>query len=176
MQLILKLLVLLSSLAGMASHAALLSGEVAQDAYVSVGGYDLAWASPCSDGLLENSCGAIDLSEQAAYGWQVMTSDLFASLGISAETFVVDYSSENTQTYDGQSYAKASGWFSNSHSHIDVGDGINGNWSFADVAEVYSTLETIVYRAQAVSVSEPSSMALLGLGLFALSRRSRSTF
>ena len=58
------------------AQATLYTGEVAEDAYVTVAGYDLAWASPCSDGLLEYSCGAIDMSEQSGYGWNIMTSDL----------------------------------------------------------------------------------------------------
>lgn len=147
------------------SQASLYSGEVAADAYVSFGGYDLAWASPCSDGLLEYSCGAIDMSEQSGYGWNIMTSDLFSSLGITASTFEVNYSSANTQYYGGKHYAKATGWFSNTWTHIDVINGLQGKWSFADVAE-QSYYETIVYRAQ--NVAEPTTLALMSLGLAGL--------
>ena len=153
-------------LASASANAAFISGPVAEDAYVTFGGYDLAWASPCSDGLLESSCGAIDMTEQAGYGWQVMTSDLFAALGISASTFIVEYSSTNTEHYSGQNYAKAVRWFSNNHQHIDVIDGIAGRWSFADKAET-TWYETIVYR-QSISIASvpaPTSVAVLGLGL-----------
>lgn len=156
----------LASLFAVGVNATIFTGPVADDAYVTFGGYDLAWASPCSDGQLERSCSAIDMTEQSAYGWQVMTSDLFSLLGISASTFLVDYSSANTQSYGGNNYAKATGWFSNTWTHIDVSDGINGYWSFADTVES-SWYETITYRVSA-SVPEPSSVILFLLGLASL--------
>ena len=69
-----KKLLLLGSLTlfALSARATIFTGPVADDAYVTFGGYDLAWASPCSDGILEPSCGAIDMSEQSAYGWQVI--------------------------------------------------------------------------------------------------------
>jgi len=151
------------------ANATIYTGEVAEDAYVSVGSYDLAWASPCSDGVLEGSCSAIDMTEQSGNGWNIMTSDLFGALGITYQTFEVDYSSANTQTYNGKNYAKATGWFSNRYTHIDVINGIQNRWSFVDVRDAGTYFETIVYRANdAVDVPEPSSIALIALGIAAL--------
>jgi len=161
------------SLISVGANASLLTGEIASDAYVTLGGYDLAWASPCSDGILENSCDAIDLDEQAGYGWSVMTSALFESLNITAATFLVDYTSDNTQDYNGDSYAQAAGWFTNS-SHIDVYDGLDGNWSFTDTIED-TYYDTIMYRTSSVDVPEPFSALLLGFGLagIGLSKRKK---
>ncbi|GAA0817342.1 hypothetical protein GCM10009111_18390 [Colwellia asteriadis] len=162
-------LLLLCSLMNLTANATLMTGEVAEDAFVTVGGYDLAWASPCSDGLLESSCSNIDLTEQSGYGWKVITSSLFSSLGINASTFIVDYSSSNTKFYNGKNYAKAAGWFSNDYSHIDVNDGIAGLWSFADIADSQYWAETIVYRdSSSVNIPEPTPFTLLALGLVTL--------
>jgi hypothetical protein len=163
-----KLLPILFLFAGFqvnTAHALLLTSELDADAYVTLGSYDLAWASPCSDGILESSCGSVDLSVQAAYGWSIMDSALFSSLSVDASTFAVGYSSSNTQLASGINYAKAAGWFTN-HGHIDVSDGLNGNWSFVDVADANSYMESIVYRKSAGAVvPEPSIIALFGLGL-----------
>jgi hypothetical protein len=158
------------------AHALLYTTELDADAYVTLGSYDLAWASPCSDGVLESSCGAVDLSVQAAYGWSIMDSALYSLLGVDASTFAVGYVSGNTQEYAGVNYANAAGWFQN-HSHIDISDGLAGSWSFVDVADGASYWETIAYRASAV-VPEPSIITLFGLGLvgigFARRRRQSS--
>ncbi len=174
-----KLLPLLFLFAGFqvnTAHALLYTSELDADAYVTLGSYDLAWASPCSDGVLESSCGAVDLSVQAAYGWSIMDSALFSSLSVDASTFIVGYSSGNTQVQSGVNYAKASGWFTN-HGHIDVSDGLNGNWSYVDIADAHGYMESIVYRTSAGAVvPEPSIIALFGLGLVGIgfARRRRS--
>lgn len=161
------------------SYATIYTGSVASDAFVTVKGYDLAWASPCSSGLNgQASCGPIDLSVQSGNGWNVMTSTLFNVLGITASTFAVNYSSANTQSWGGLNYAKATGWFSNSYTHIDVQDGIAGLWSFANVPDSISYAETIVYRTNNnAPIPAPATGALLltGLGLIGFTARRRRT-
>jgi len=150
-----------------AANASIYSGEVDSDAYITLDGYDLAWASPCSDGVLESSCSPIDNAEQSTYGWKIMDSQLFSALGIDYTSFRVDYSSSNTQEYGGFSYAKASGWFNNIYTHIDVSNGASGVWSFLDVADGGSHYETIMYR-DVSEVPVPAAVWLFGSGLAGL--------
>lgn len=172
----LKMAALATSLiAGSAVAAPIANGPVDADAYVTFKGYDLAWASPCSSGVDgAYSCGPVDLSVQAAYGWKIMTLSLFQSLGYNYNVFAVNYSSINTQEYDGRNFAKASKWFNATHTHIDVNDAMDGLWSFAD-ANTAGLYETVVYRAsQNNSVPTPAPIALLGLGLLALVLRRKA--
>lgn len=181
---LLKMAVLATSLfAGSALAAPIASGPVDADAYVTFKGYDLAWASPCSTGLNGPTCGAFDLSGQAAYGWKIMTLSLFESLGFDYNIFAVGYSSDNTQEYNGKQYAKASKWFNASYSHIDVENGAEGMWSFADFeqyseefGQIISWGETIAYRPNGdlVTVPTPAPIALLGLGLLGLALRRKA--
>jgi MYXO-CTERM domain-containing protein len=175
---LLKMAVLATSLfAGSAFAAPIANGPVDADAFVTFKGYDLAWASPCGSGLFGSSCSAIDMTVQAAYGWKVMTFDLFQSLGFDYSVFEVNYSSGNTQNYNGKNYAKASKWFNGTYSHIDVVNGEQGAWSFADVNNSDDWyFETMVYRTDAVtsSVPTPAPIALLGLGLLGLVLRRKA--
>jgi len=176
---LLKMAVLATSLfAGSAVAAPIANGPVDSDAYVTFKGYDLAWASPCSTGLNGPTCIKFDLSVQAAYGWKIMTSGLFKSLGFDYSVFAVGYSSANTEEYNGKQYAKASKWFNDTYSHIDVINGVEGLWSFADT-ETYDYVtwgETIAYRTSTdlVSVPTPAPIALLGLGLLGLALRRKA--
>lgn len=172
----LKIAVLATSfIAGSALAAPIANGPVDADAYVTFKGYDLAWASPCSSGVNgASSCGPIDLSVQAAFGWKIMTLSLFQSLGYDYKVFAVNYSSINTQEYLGKNYAKASKWFNASHSHIDVSDAMGGYWSFAD-SNTAGSYETVAYRvSQSNSVPTPAPIALLGVGLLAFVMRRKA--
>ncbi len=173
----LKMAALATSLiAGSAIAAPIANGPVDADAFVTFKGYDLAWASPCSTGVNGTpSCSPIDLSVQAVFGWKIMTSSLFQSLGYDYNVFAVNYSSINTQEYNGKNYAKASKWFNAFYSHIDVSDAEGGYWSFADVNDINGAFESVVYRiSQSNSVPNPAPITLLGVGLIALVMRRKS--
>jgi hypothetical protein len=158
--------------------SAVLMSEVADNAYISVGGYDIAWANPCAAN--SPSCGVIDLSYQSQFGWGLMSEGLFNQLGISAQSFVfdganVDYASGNNldeasgaNVHHGGlvglqgDVAVAAPWFSNVHLHIDYNDGFNGLWSFAD-NNGGALNEALVVRVS--RAPEPSVLALLALGV-----------
>ncbi|WP_051902226.1 hypothetical protein, partial [Photobacterium sanctipauli] len=166
-----KLIAITFGLFFSANSSAVLMSEVSENAYITIGNYDVAWASPCA--AVSPSCAPIDLSYQSQFGWKVITEDLFNSLGLSATSFVfaganVDYATgNNLDEATGATIANLAGqlpqgdvavatpWFSSRYDHIDWGNGVDNKWSFADNNGL-AYGDTIVARY----VPEPSSISL----------------
>ena len=155
---------------GGVAQAIPLAGPVSSNAYITVGGLEWAWASPLGDY-------SVDLSTQAAYGWRLPTDAELAGAPL-ATAFVFaganvpqggsdSYSGANFQYGDpGGDAACATPWFSASYYHCDWGNGFGSGgddpqpWNHGGA----SYEESLVVRA----VPEPSTYALLGLGLLGL--------
>lgn len=80
---------------------------VPSDNYITVGGLDWAWASPCA--AFGSSCGTVDMSYQSGQGWRFPTLAEFLARP--------DYTAFGTKC--------ASAWFSQ-YSHCDIGDAATG--------------------------------------------------
>ena len=140
-----KLVSLLMALTFATSANAILMTEVSDNAYITVDGYDIAWAAPCA--LVTPSCGPVDLSYQSQFGWEAMSSTLFNQLGITASDFMFEganvdaFTGNNLDEISGATLAQnpslgdiavAAPWFSNNYLHVDWINGDAGLWSFSD--------------------------------------------
>jgi len=163
-------------MSGIAS-AALIDAPVPSNAYITVGGYDVAWVSPTDE-----SSGEIDFSYQSQFGWQLMTGALFNQLGISASSFVK--AGANVDYVTGNNYDEVSGaflgavygtppngdvaiavpYFSTQWYHADWGDAQAGNYWWFQNDSYYN--ETLAYRVSAIPV--PAAVWLFGTGLAGL--------
>ena len=164
-----------------AAKAALVDEPVPENAYITIGGYDIAWASPCAPA--EPTCGALDLSYQSQFGWEVMSTDLFNELGITAESFLkeggnVDYATGNnldeaTGIYatsfwagePGGDLALAIAYFSPTYYHADWSDGLTGRFAPISSSSIADTL--VVRLSSSVGESAKSVPELGASGLAA---------
>jgi hypothetical protein len=167
---------LTSSIVGISS-AALINANVPENAYITKNGYDIAWISPVDEDY------SVDMSYQSQFGWQIMTLEMFNFLDIEAQDFIkeganVDYvTGNNLDEVSGaildyvvsetpnNDVAIAVPYFSSSYVHADWSNGADGLWNVIGDAFHY---ETLAFRESAASVPEPSTISLLGIGLFAL--------
>ena len=150
------------------ASAAIQNVPVPTTNYITFGGVDWAWASPCSPGGCYSGA-EIDMSYQSTQGWRIATAaDLLT--GPAPSDFL-----------DGSgNVICASNWFTNLFTHCDYSDGTGGYiWNAPGPNGQNAAAETWVLRDGNGAVPEAATWALLiaGFGLVgtALRRRTPAT-
>jgi hypothetical protein len=127
--------------------------------YITFGGFDWAWASPCppSGGFGGTTCGfgpILDLSYQGTQGWRLPT-----AAELAAGPSVTDFGTASA-------FACASAWFVPTYTHCDYGDAAGGAVFGTPGGDVWYA-ETWVIRDGSGAVPEPAAWGML-IGGFAL--------
>ena len=134
------------------------AADVPANLIVDAGGFEWAWAAPCSP--VAPSCGATPLAMHD--GWGLATAEQFLASFSSFADLLAKFA-------DGSGGVLcASAYFNSGYSHCDQGDAAIGAvynapaaWAYAGGAE--SQWESFVTRGG--QVPEPGTMVLLALGL-----------
>lgn len=184
-RLILSATVAVAALAGGGAQAAIINTPVPANAFITLNGYDWAWAMPVpSDGT---GFGVfIDLSVQGPLGWRVPT---LAELALAPLAVDFMFAGANvplggSDPVSGANFqvtnasltgpaACAAPYFNNTYSHCDWQDGngqVNQPWWGLPGAQGFA--DSLAIR-NSTPVPEPATLGLLGFGLAGLAAAAR---
>ncbi|MEP2101174.1 MAG: PEPxxWA-CTERM sorting domain-containing protein [Parasphingorhabdus sp.] len=162
------------------ANAALVDMEVPDNAYITVGGLDWAWAAPLP--------GIVDLGFQSQFGWRLPTAEELANAPTAGQ-FLFDGANvplggsdpvsgatfQFTDSALNMAGAVASPYFNNSFFHVDFCEGLGSGCDrfsgapWAGQPGSSNTAESLVVRfASAGAVPEPATWAFMIFGFGAI--------